>query len=429
MEAAIGMEIREHKSSFAVYVVLRVLVIAVAVLEFFNGDYEAVFLCILTLLLLLAPAFVQVRFRIELPSALEVIVLVFVFAAEILGEISSFYEIFPFWDTVLHTMNGFLAAAIGFSLVDLLNRSDRVKFELSPLYLAIVSFCFSMTIGVVWEFFEFSMDMMFGFDMQKDAVVHSISSVMLDPAHANHAVHINDITQVAVNGRDLGLGGYLDIGLIDTMEDLIVNFIGAVVFSVIGFIYVKNRGKGVSVISRFVPRRKSHDRDYLRLAGGDGDASLAPGAQAHQAQHQSQHDPHHHDHPLCGFERGRGERQHLQSYDDELGRDGEHDVRRLRLAGLAVDGREALGQVAPPSRLGGLCVRLRARRPDRHRAQDHLGIPGQRHVRVPQRIDPHPLQLRVRSPRWPSSSRGAVSTGGGRSCWSAVSPAACWSSR
>ena len=204
---------------FAVYVVLRVLVIAVAVLKFFNGDYEAVFLCILTLLLLLAPAFVQVRFRIELPSALEVIVLVFVFAAEILGEISSFYEIFPFWDTVLHTMNGFLAAAIGFSLVDLLNRSDRVKFELSPLYLAIVSFCFSMTIGVVWEFFEFSMDMMFGFDMQKDAVVHSISSVMLDPAHANHAIHINDITQVAVNGRDLGLGGYLDIGLIDTMED------------------------------------------------------------------------------------------------------------------------------------------------------------------------------------------------------------------
>lgn len=258
MEAAIGMEIREHKGSFAVYVVLRVLVIAVAVLKFFNGDYEAVFLCILTLLLLLAPAFVQVRFRIELPSALEVIVLVFVFAAEILGEISSFYEIFPFWDTVLHTMNGFLAAAIGFSLVDLLNRSDRVKFELSPLYLAIVSFCFSMTIGVVWEFFEFSMDMLFGFDMQKDAVVHSISSVMLDPAHANHAVHINDITQVAVNGRDLGLGGYLDIGLIDTMEDLIVNFIGAVVFSVIGFIYVKNRGKGVSVISRFVPRRKSH---------------------------------------------------------------------------------------------------------------------------------------------------------------------------
>mgnify|MGYP000019508256 CR=1 FL=1 len=151
MSRAVGMEIREHKSSFAVYVVLRMLVLAMAILQFFNGDYENVFLCILTLLLLLAPAFIQVQFRIELPSVLEVIVLVFVFSAEILGEISSFYEIFPFWDTVLHTMNGFLAAAIGFSLVDLLNRSDRVKFELSPLYLAIVSFCFSMTIGVIWE--------------------------------------------------------------------------------------------------------------------------------------------------------------------------------------------------------------------------------------------------------------------------------------
>ena len=232
-------------------------------------------LCITTLLLLLAPAFIQVQFRIELPSVLEVIVLVFVFSAEILGEISSFYEIFPFWDTVLHTMNGFLAAAIGFSLVDLLNRSDRVKFELSPLYLAIVSFCFSMTIGVIWEFFEFGMDQLFGFDMQKDAIVHSISSVMLDPTHTNHAIRINDITQVTVNGQDLGLGGYLDIGLIDTMEDLVVNFIGAVVFSVFGFLYVKNRGKKDSIISRFVPRRKSADRDYLRLVIDGGSAADA----------------------------------------------------------------------------------------------------------------------------------------------------------
>ena len=122
-----------------------------------------------------------------------------------------------------------------------------------------------MTIGVIWEFFEFGMDQLFGFDMQKDAIVHSISSVMLDPTRTNHAIRINDITQVAVNGQDLGLGGYLDIGLIDTMEDLVVNFIGAVVFSVFGFLYVKNRGKKDSIISRFVPRRKSADRDYLRL--------------------------------------------------------------------------------------------------------------------------------------------------------------------
>ena len=258
MSRAVGMEIREHKSSFAVYVVLRMLVLAMAILQFFNGDYENVFLCILTLLLLLAPAFIQVQFRIELPSVLEVIVLVFVFSAEILGEISSFYEIFPFWDTVLHTMNGFLAAAIGFSLVDLLNRSDRVKFELSPLYLAIVSFCFSMTIGVLWEFFECTMDVFFHLDMQKDTVVNTISSVMLDPNGGNVPTAIRGITDVIVVTADgseipLGLGGYLDIGILDTMKDLFVNFIGAVVFSFIGYFYVKSRGKG-RFARRFIPQ-------------------------------------------------------------------------------------------------------------------------------------------------------------------------------
>ena len=267
MEAAIGMEIREHKSSFAVYVVLRVLVIAVAVLEFFNGNYEAVFLCILTLLLLLAPAFVQVRFRIELPSALEIIVLVFVFAAEILGEISSFYEIFPFWDTVLHTMNGFLAAAIGFSLVDLLNRSDRVKFELSPLYLAIVSFCFSMTIGVLWEFFEFGMDRVFLTDMQRDTIVTTISSTLLNPDGLNVAVQIKGITDTTVNGQPLGINGYLDIGLIDTIKDMFVNFIGATVFSVIGYFYLKHRGEG-KFAKAFIPTieetNKEPDSDHVK---------------------------------------------------------------------------------------------------------------------------------------------------------------------
>ena len=92
---------------------------------------------------------------------------------------------FPFWDTVLHTLNGFLAAAIGFSLVDLLNRSERTSFTLSPVFMAIVAFCFSMTIGVIWEFFEFGMDQILGYDMQKDTVIHVIRSVTLDPAGHN----------------------------------------------------------------------------------------------------------------------------------------------------------------------------------------------------------------------------------------------------
>lgn len=264
MWKAMQMELREHRSSFLVYFTLRLLVILVMVLQIFNRNYENVFLCILTLLLLVIPSLVQVTMKIELPTTLEIIILVFIFAAEILGEIREFYIVFPFWDTVLHTLNGFLAAAIGFSLVDLLNRSDRMVFQLSPLFTAIVAFCFSMTIGVVWEFFEFGMDQIFELDMQKDTIVHSISSVMLDPAGRNVPTMIHNITDVTVQGQDLGLGGYLDIGLIDTMKDLLVNFIGAAVFSVFGYFYVKNRGKG-NLVGRFVPRRKIEERDFLKI--------------------------------------------------------------------------------------------------------------------------------------------------------------------
>ena len=262
---ALHMELREHKSSFIVYFTLRFLVIVMMILQLMNRNYENVFLCVLTLMLLVIPSLVQITFKVELPTVLEIVILVFIFAAEILGEISEFYLLFPFWDTVLHTINGFLAAAIGFSLVDLLNRSENAVFSLSPLFMAIVAFCFSMTIGVLWEFFEFGMDQIAGFDMQKDTVIHTIRSVTLDPEGRNVPYVIDCITSTAVNGTELGLGGYLDIGLIDTMQDLIVNFIGAFIFSVIGFFFVKNRGNG-KVASGFIPRRKDEDRDFLRIA-------------------------------------------------------------------------------------------------------------------------------------------------------------------
>lgn len=102
-----------------------------------------------------------------------------------MGEIGAYYVTFPYWDTVLHTLNGFLCAAIGFSLLDILNRHSEARFHLSPLYLAIVAFCFSMTVGVIWEFFECTMDQLFFLDMQKDTVVNTIGSIMLDPTGGN----------------------------------------------------------------------------------------------------------------------------------------------------------------------------------------------------------------------------------------------------
>lgn len=259
---AVRLEIREHKSSFIVFCVLNVFVITTLVRQFFVGNFQSVFLCVLTLLLLIIPSAVQVSFKIEIPTTLEIIVLLFIFAAEILGEINSFYTLIPVWDSILHTLNGFLAAAIGCSLIVLLNRNEKLAFSLSPLFVAITAFCFSMTIGILWEFFEFGMDMFFGYDMQKDTVVNQITTVLLDPQGRNNTVTIDGITKVAVNGKELGLGGYIDIGLIDTMKDLLVNFVGAVVFSVIGFFYSKSKGKG-EVAKRFMPSPKSPDQDYL----------------------------------------------------------------------------------------------------------------------------------------------------------------------
>lgn len=240
--------LRKKSVVAAVYIVLRLLVILMMVAQFFNGNFENVFLCILTLILFLLPTIFEKSLQIDLPNALEIIILLFIFAAEILGEIRAFYTTFAYWDTMLHTINGFLCAAIGFSLVDMCNRHKRVSLSLSPVYMAIAAFCFSMTIGVLWEFFECTMDQFFLLDMQKDTVVNVISSVNLDPTGGNTPVAIKGITDVIVVCGDeqipLGVGGYLDIGILDTMKDLWVNFIGAVVFSIVGYFYVKSRGKG-----------------------------------------------------------------------------------------------------------------------------------------------------------------------------------------
>lgn len=262
IKKAMKLERQKNKRSLKVYIILRALVIAVMIRQCFLGNFENVFMCGLTLILMLIPSFVQVTFRVELPTALEIIILMFIFSAEILGEVNEFYIKIPGWDTLLHTLNGFLAAAIGFSLVNLLNNDDRLTFNLSPFFVAIVSFCFSMTIGILWEFFEFSMDWFFATDMQKDTVIHTINSVMLNPNGVNVPERIKNITDVTVNGVELGLGGYLDIGLIDTMKDLFVNFIGAVVFSVIGYFYSKHQNKN-SIAKKLIPSQKTKENDFL----------------------------------------------------------------------------------------------------------------------------------------------------------------------
>ena len=237
-------QVRKSPGPFIVYILLRLSVILILIAQVFNRDWKNVMLCGLTLILFTVPSFIEKNWHIDIPGTLEVIILLFIYAA----------------DTALHTITGFLSAAVGFSLVDILNRNEHIKMSLSPVYVAMAAFCFSLSVGIIWEFFEFTMDMVFGLDMQKDTIIHSISSVTLDETMSNKVITIKGITETTVNGVPLNIDGYLDIGLIDTMKDLIVTFIGASVFSPIGYIYLKKRGEG-RFAKRFIPSLHSDDNE------------------------------------------------------------------------------------------------------------------------------------------------------------------------
>ena len=233
---------KKSKVSLIVYLILRLLVIICMVREIYHGNIENALLCILSLILFLLPSIFEEKFKIDLPTTLEVIILLFIFSAEILGTINDFYGKFPMFDDILHTLNGFLAASFGFSLVYLLNE-NIVSFKLSPVFVSLVAFCFSMTIGVVWEFYEYSLDNFFNKDTQNDTYVYKLNSGypstgIINIENIDHTIVYDD------NDNELlRFYGYLDIGLHDTMNDLIVNFVGAFLFSIFGYLYIIKKDK------------------------------------------------------------------------------------------------------------------------------------------------------------------------------------------
>ncbi len=245
------------KSVFTVYVIIRFLVLLCIVLQALNHNWNNVFYCCVALILFTLPYFIEKNFKIDIPNALEIIAILFIFASMILGEVNRFYLTIPHFDTVLHTINGFICCAIGFSLVELLN--DNIdSFKLTPIFRVIVAFCFSMTIGIFWEFFEYGCDVSLKSDMQKDTVLKSIASVDLNEQKINEAVIIDDIKSTTIKYKNDNIivieGGYLDVGLYDTMKDLIVNFIGAIIFSIIGLFYLNNKEKYKFTESLFIKK-------------------------------------------------------------------------------------------------------------------------------------------------------------------------------
>lgn len=218
--------------------VLRGIVLLVMLPGLNRGDYADVYLCVLTLILFMLPELAEERLGLKLPGGLEAMLLLFIFASEILGELYGCYLRIGCWDAVLHTVSGFLFAAVGFALCPLLGKEADCAENVPTLYLAVSAVCFSVTVGVLWEFLEWGADAVFGLDMQKDTILSGISSVKLNPTGANQSRAVTGIRDTLVlmgdgSTRCLNQGGYLDIGLNDTMGDLLVNLLGAVAFALV----------------------------------------------------------------------------------------------------------------------------------------------------------------------------------------------------
>ncbi|MBM1153695.1 hypothetical protein JQC73_12365 [Enterococcus durans] len=244
-----------------IYILLRAIVTIMLVDQLIQQNMGNTFLLLLTLVLFEIPYLLEKILKIQIPNMLEIILISFIFSSTVLGELSDFYGYFSMWDTFLHALSGFLAGGVGFSLVYLLNKNTKTM-NLTPLLLAIVSFCFSMTVGVAWEFVEFSADHLFQLDMQKDTLVQQINSVELSKdGNTVHTIPNIEKTEVGYKTDDgksetyTISGGYLDIGIMDTMKDLFVNFIGALTFSIFGYLYSRNDYRKFTFIRNFIPRK------------------------------------------------------------------------------------------------------------------------------------------------------------------------------
>lgn len=192
----------KNKSSMIITNLVRLALILTYVRGWFMQDHSQDFLIILTFVMTYYPSVLEKRFGVYLPNTLQIVITLFIFAAQVLGEMNNFYDKIPWWDTMLHATSGTILGLLGFMFVYLLNKKGDANVNLSPIFVVLFAFCFAITMGVFWEFFEYAADRLLGYNMQK----------------------------FRLPGQD---------GLIDTMEDLIVDTIGVLVACVLGWLYIK----------------------------------------------------------------------------------------------------------------------------------------------------------------------------------------------
>ena len=252
------------RSMKVVYWLLQSLMIVTLVISFiglFIGgkdhretNIEHMMLCVVAIVLFNIPQIMQRKFNLYIPPAMYIFVLVFIYAHFILGEVRGMYKESMVFDKILHTTSGLAIAIGGFSLVNFLNDSRNSHLKLSPLFVAIFSFCFALAIAVLWEIFEFAADCLVGTNMQQYLPPKNLENVIVDPPQ-----------------------GY---GLIDTMGDVIVSTIAAFVVCLIGYFALRKKNKN---FNRFLFRKITDYDTAIAEATEAGDERLAESLRRAQA--------------------------------------------------------------------------------------------------------------------------------------------------
>lgn len=194
---------------------------------------NSLILSILSIFLLFVPAFAEKLFRCKLNRFLYFAATIYAMGP-LLGEVYQLYYSTSWWDKLLHCTGGVVFAMLGAHLGSMLTHHEG-NYQLC----AVLALCFSMAVSVTWEFFEYGSDVLLGTDMQNDTVVTSLCSYELGES-AGFTGKIDDIQEVTVNGEPLPFQGYLDIGLHDTMQDMLVETCGALLFALI---YLFDKGR------------------------------------------------------------------------------------------------------------------------------------------------------------------------------------------
>ena len=174
-----------------------------------RSDYVLMLIqCLLGLAVLSLPSVLARKWQFEVPNFIYIMYYIFLYCAIFLGEVMNFYYVIPHWDIILHFFSGAMLGALGFILVSQLNDSDRIRVSLSPLFIALFAFCFALSCGVVWEIYEFTFDGLLGLNMQK----------------------FTSATGEVLSGHT---------ALVDTMTDLIVDSLAALLMSLLGYVKLK----------------------------------------------------------------------------------------------------------------------------------------------------------------------------------------------